>query len=208
MKNTLFKKGLVVGIILIILIPTTSSLSYNTKRIKKESKINNNLIQNGTVLTIHHIFPLLKGYVFIQDRQIKNIIKNIIIDLIFTGDTSLDEIQEILDSFGKTVKEIYLFAEIETSELTDGKLHCYPGNFRTQVGGYNAKGSYVEYFKSYELPLYGWNLKINGEKVTRDPGYFFGYYGHIRQSWEWHKPNIYYDLFTLDGYAILTFHGV
>ena len=164
-------------------------------------------IQNRGVLSRNHILPILKAFFFINDNQIKQVIKGIIIDLLFTGNTSVDEIQDILDSQNMTVKEIYLLAEIKTSEYTDGSLNCYPGQIRTLFGGYNAKGSYVRYDKSYELPLYGWNLKINGENVTRDPGYFFGYYGHIRQSCEWHKPNIYYDYFTLDGFTILAFHG-
>jgi hypothetical protein len=207
MKNSLFKKVMLVGIILMILIPTTSSLNYTTQKIKIKSKVNNGLVENGTVLKRNHVFPLLKGYVFIQDYKIKNIIKKIVIDLIFTGETSLDEIQEILDSYSKNVDEIYLLAEIETPESTDGNLDCYPGNFRTHYGGYNAKGSYINYRKEYYDPLYGWNLKINGENTKRNSGYFFGYNGYVRQCYDQFSPPSEFCYFILEGNAILVFHG-
>jgi hypothetical protein len=199
---------IIIGILifLMLLIPTVNSLSYDRQKIKISSIGINDLAQNDDVLTRNHIFSLIKSYVFIKDYKIKNIIKNIVIDLIFTGVTSLDEIQEILDSCGKTVNEIYLFAEIETSKQTDGFLDCYPGNFRTHFGGYDAKGSYIRYSKEYYDALYGWNLKINGEDTKRNSGYFFGYNGYVRHVYEWAPPGEYYH-FILDGSAILTFHG-
>lgn len=200
-------KKILIGIliILMLLIPITSSLSCNTQKMKNSSKINNDLIQNEDVLTKKHVVPLLKEYFFIKDNQIKNIIKNIIIEIINTGDASIDEIKDILDSCGKTVREIYLFAEIKTTRLTDGRLNCYPGNFFTHFIGYNARGSYIRY-RTYNLALYGWNLQINGENVEKHAGHFFGYYGSVEQVYEWAPPGDYY-YFFLDGYAILTFHG-
>ena len=208
-------KNLRIAVVLLIIgflfFSTTAVIAENnvTSKIYDNEQIDTQpLIKNRDVLKRNHILPILKGYFFIENTQIKQIIKDILFNIFFTGDATVDEILDILDSHNVTVKNIYLFAEIETSDNTDGSLSCFPGQIRTYFGGYNAKGSYVMYEKSYELPLYGWHLKINGEGVTRDPGYFFGYYGHIRQMCEWHKPNIYYDFFTLDGYAILVFQGV
>ena len=164
-------------------------------------------IQNRGVLSRNHILPILKGYFFIEDTLIKHVIKHIIIDLLISGDTSIDEIQNILNSHNITVKEIYLLAEIKTFECSDGHAHCYPGYLRAWLGGFNAKGSYIVYNWYSDDYFYGWNLKINGEKVTRDTGHFFGYYGYVRQAMNMNYPPIVYDCFELDGYAFLVFHG-
>ena len=167
--------------------------------------LNKNIVQSGDILIKKHILPLVKEYFFIKENRIKNIIKNIIIEILKTEDATIDEIREIIDLNGVSVKDIYLFADIKTSKLTDGYIQYYPGEFRSM---FNVPlwGSYVRYRPHSGLVLYDWNLQINGNDAERRAGYVFGYYGHATSVYEWYPPGEYYS-FTLDGSAILTFHG-
>jgi len=204
-------KGAVVLLMIGLLFFSTTAVVADNKETSKmydvEQIDSQQFIKNRGVLTRNHILPMLKGYFFIEDTQIKQVIKNIIFNLLLNGNASVDEIKDILDSHNMTVKEIYLLSEIKTYDYSDGHAHCFPGFFRALVGGFNAKGIYVNYNDYIDDNKYGWNLKINEENVTRDSGHFFGYYGYVRQCHDWDYPPIVYSNFKLDGYAILAFHG-
>jgi hypothetical protein len=197
-----------VCIIIMLIIPSVNALySKNALNNIKFSLVENEQGSSEEELTIKHIFPILKGYFFIEKDEIRDIIKKIVLEIISTGNATINEIEEIVISAGINVKEIYLFPDIKTTKTTDGELFCYPGNFRANLFGYNAKGSYVRY-KTWFLALYGWNLEINGINVQEVGGHFVGYYGEIRCTYDTllYPPGE-YSYFNLEGNAILAFHG-
>ena len=207
----ILKGAFVLLIITTLFFSTTVVIADNNETSKMFDVEQNNTqsyIQKGEVLSRIHFLSILKGYFFIQDIQVKMVIKDILSNILFTGDATVDEIRDILDTHNMTVKEIYLLSEIKTSEYSDGHVRFFPGIFRALFGGgFNARGIHIEYDDYIEVDWYGWNLKINGIGVKRDTGHFFGYYGYVRQCNDWDYPPIVYSNFKLDGYAILVFHG-
>ena len=204
-----YKKGLVVGIILLFVNVTVLSIaSSKSIFISDENMVDNEIepIQYDKILTRKHIFPLLFNYYFIENEAIKNIIKNIIIELIFSGDASIDEIQEFVNASGINVERIYLLTYVKTLESSDGSADCYPGNILAHFLGYNSRGSYIRYKSNNQL-IFFWHLFIDGHEVSERGGHLLGYFGHVHSAVQYYYPGE-YPLFSLDGFAILIFHGI
>jgi hypothetical protein len=156
-------------------------------------------------LTRKHVLNFVKGYLFIFESKIKKIVRRIILEIIVTGDATIDEIKEILNSVGINFHEIYILVEIKTTQSSSGSITCYPGVIRTSLIGYIARGSYVRCKRS-DSGSSGWFLEINGNKVEEKSGHFFGYFGYVKSSTdlsspEWYPPSY----FSLDGFATLVF---
>ena len=206
-KTSVLYKTLVVGVIaLFISFGIQSAFAITqTNDIKQLEK--NLPVDFEDKLSAKHILPLLRGFFHIEKKEVQHIIRNTIIEIIKTGDATIDEIREYANSSEIIVKGIYLFAEVKTTKTTDGSLNCYPGNFRTHFFGYTARGSYVRY-KTWYLALYGWYLEIDGNIVKEMGGHLFGYHGQINCNYDpWSYPPGDYSSFNINGNAILIFHG-
>jgi hypothetical protein len=212
MKNRWYRKILAVSIILLFMgVSVSFSFAVHIKQhiLNKDkiTSVNVLSIQSGNILKRRHLIPLLISYYFIEHESIKIVVKDIIIDLIFSGEVTIEEILELVNNKGLKYDGVYILPKIETTKITDGELSCYPGDFLVNLFGYNARGSYVRY-KTWYLALYGWHLKFNGNKVSQKGGHFIGYYGYLSNYYDWFSyPPGDYNTINFNGYSCIAFHG-
>ena len=206
MKSKLYCKILAVGIIVLFMgVSVSSAISVNNNEVIVSDIFNS--VNSENYLNWKHLFPLIIDYYFIEHEQIKMVVKNIIIDLIFTGETALEEILGYVEDTGLNPDEVYLLSKIETTDWSDGLADCYPGDKCLDWFGYNSRGSYVRY-KYRSDSIFGWHLEIDGDKVSEKSGHAIGYYGYVNSGWNYLYPPGEYPTFILeDGYALIIFHG-
>ena len=206
MKQVLYCKILAVFIIILlvgVVISSAKVLNYNN------TIISDNFHSKSAELTLNwkHLIPIIFDYCFIKHDQIKMVVKNIIIDLIFTGKTTLEEILEYVDDNGLNPEEVYILSKIETVKTTDGQLLCNPGDFLSNLFGYNARGSYVRY-KTWDYAHYGWHLEIDSRLVSEKGGHLIGYYGFVRNAEDTLSyPPAWLNSISFNGYSCIAFHG-
>ena len=206
MQRNHLGKILAIGIIVLFIgAGISSAISLNNNNVI----ILGNIQSTSTEITLNwkHLFPIIIDYYFIEHEQIKMVVKIIIIDLIFTGETTLEEILGYVDDNGLNPEEVYILPKIETIKITDGELYCNPGNFLSNLFGFNARGSYVRY-KTWDYRHYGWHLKINSKQVSEKGGHLIGYYGFIRNNEDtWSYPPAWLNTISFNGYSCIAFHG-
>ena len=213
MRDCLFRRGLVVGIIMILfclsvipIIEGNQSLTY-TKIFDNEGNVAIDMSvygEPGKKLTSEHISYLQRPLPNVRDHKVKQIVESVIAEILDDGDATSGEIQKIVESSNVDIPEVYINAEIVTTEETDGGLICIPGQLRS-LFGFIAKGIFVMYRTGGIPPhLYGWHLHINGHLVSEKTGYIFGYFGYaeniIRTGFE--------EIFFLNGFGVLIIHGI
>ena len=211
-KNRYYKILLIGSIVLLISISIQPTSAINNDLKIENSETSSESIvtfQSGDILTRKHLIPIIIGYLYMdkEEVEIKNILKDVIKELIFTGEVTIEKIMEFVEDRGLNADGVYIFPEIENIKDTDGELSCYPGNFFANLWGYNSKGSYVRY-KTWYLALYGWYLAINGEVVSEKGGHLIGYFGFARSYYDpWSYPPGDYGSIDLKGYSYIAFHG-
>ena len=210
-KKTLLKKGLVVGIIVLFFgVGIHAAFAVVTKQsiVNKDEISSQNIkyIQSGNKLTRKHLIPLIINYYYIEKDSVKKIVKDIIIELIFTGDATIEEILQIVNNSDLNPTGVYILSLIETTDWSDGLADCYPGNRFVYLFGYNSRGSYVRYKKD-SGSIYGWHLKIDRNEVSKKSGHAIGYYGHVHSGIAYYYPGEYPGFEMVAGFSLLVFHG-
>jgi hypothetical protein len=163
-------------------------------------------------LTKKHIVHLYQGLVLTNKENIRCIIKEIILEIAKTGDATISEIKDIVESNGINSSKVSILSTIWTNYYSDGKLYCIPGIMRGYIYGYIAKSSLVLYNPQSEDGGWGWNLCIDREWVTKESGIIVGYSGYTRTNFEItfsgnQSRYINYN-FKLLGFGLLVFHGL
>ncbi len=164
-------------------------------------------LQQDKELTREHLKYLFRGFLFIQDSKIKEVIKKTIFEIIKNGNATSEEIQEIINSSNVNIV-VYILAQIKTVgdfNESDGSVRSVPFWHSIPFFSFNnAKGILVEYTPECKEKVVGWNLQIDGNLISENNGCILGYTGHIE--------NVFYTLplkwetFILDGFGVLVLH--
>ncbi len=194
------KKILIGSIIAVVILVLVSFTGVVGKDLESDKSV---YIQPNKELTREHLICLLRGFLHTRNLEINKILIKIIFEIIRDGDATSYEIQGIVASNITNIKGVYILAEVKTTETTDGGVGCFPGVLRS-IFGYNAKGAFVKYDDEGHMNkiLYGWNLHIDGELISKNKGYIFGYFGYVKNGF--HGEFSYFDL---DGFGVLIIHG-
>jgi len=195
------KKTLIGSIIAICILVGVSFTSVVGKDLELDENV---YLQPNKELTRKHLKYLFRGLILSDNYGINKILIKIIFRIIRDGNVSIDEMQRIIESSNVDIEEIYILAEVKTTEWTDGNVACLPGWLRTYIG-YNAKGATVAYddYGYMNKVLYGWNLHVDGELISKNEGCIFGYSGYVCNGFHGE-----YSYFNLDGFGILILNGI
>jgi len=191
------KKILIGSIIAVVILVLVSFTSVVGKDLESDKSV---YIQPNKELTREHFICLLRGLIHTDNREINKILIKIIFEIIRDGNATIDEIQGIIESSSSKIKEVFILAEVKTTETTDGEVGSKPGMYRT-LFGYNAKGAYVTYTGEVGKILHGWHLHVDGELISKNEGYIFGYSGYVKNAFD-----ALYTYFDLDGFGVLILH--
>ena len=160
-------------------------------------------VQPDKVLTKEHFKYLFRGFLFIKDFQIKKVIIKIIFEIKRDGNATSEEIQEIIESSNDNIGEVYILAEIKTTgnyQKSDGSVGCIP--WRYGVVNHDATGIFAQYTPDCYKKLFGWTLQIDGNPVSKNDGYIFGYSGYVLGGTTGGE----FVCFKLDGFGVLVLH--
>ena len=166
-------------------------------------------VQQDKVLTKEHIKYLFRGFLFINDFKIKNVIIKIILEINRVGSATSEEIQEIIDSNNVNL-DVYILAQIKTTGIyynaSDGSVRSVPWRYSFPLFNFhNAKGIFVDYTPECIDTLYGWTLQVDGNSLGENDGYILGYTGFINNYMNL-IPESQYSTFKLDGFCVLILH--
>lgn len=166
---------------------------------------NNNIhVQSDKVLTNEHFKYLFRGFLFIKDFKIKNVIIKIIFEIKGDGNATSEEIQEIIESSNANIGEVYILAEIKTTgeyKRSDGSVGSRPWRF-SFVNYHNAIDIFVHYTPDCYKELFGWTLQIDGNPLSENKGYILGYTGYIQN----YLTGGEFITFKLNGTGVLILH--
>jgi hypothetical protein len=199
MGKNILKRSLIVGIIMLFL--STACLPVLAD--------DNIYVQQDKVLTKEHFKYLFRGFLFIKDFKIKNVIIKIILEINRDGSATSEEIQEIIDSNNVNL-DVYILAQIKTTGIyynaSDGSVGSVPWRHSFSLFNFhNAKGIFVDYTPECIDKLYGWTLQVDGNSLGENDGYILGYTGFINNYIN-SIPEAQYSTFKLDGFGVLILH--
>ena len=138
------------------------------------------------------------GFTSFYTEMIQTIISN--------GSIDSDGILNLLNQFmPEEYISVYGRCRIQSSPpISVGYLTPSPGALRSMFLFYIAKGSYVEIRNDWDWGIGEYNVLIDGEKIAEKECVVFGFYGFTR---DWSDRRGLYHYFTIDGKALLAFHG-
>ena len=161
-------------------------------------------LELDTALRIEHLPYLIHGYTSLKDSEIKLIVRKAINGILMDGTATINEIQSIVEKRKVKLGQIYLLAEVKTTQATDGSAISFPGYVRSFIGRYKVTGAYVNY-DHWGWGNKGWYLTINNKVVNRTGGRIIGFCGEIFNFWNYHPP-ISSPWFQINGTGLIVFH--
>ena len=196
------RKSLIGNLFIITILILISFTSVCSKDLEIKENVSS---QPNKELKKNHIIYLIWGLITANNIKVKRILLQTIKEINRDGNDTISEIEEIAESCGADISNIFILSSIKTVDETHGGINCIPGQIRVWFFPiFIAKGSYVFYFTDYWG--FNWDLQIDGLKVSEKEGHIIGYFGLIEDIPADH--GVYPPIFIFDGYGILIFHDL
>jgi len=128
MEKNLWKKGLVLGIMVLflgmIIVPVVnsqySSADIKTLKVNEHLESDNNVyVQPSKQLTQKHLVFLMIALPFIKDYKIKQTVQDIIAEIMDDGDATSEEIQLIVESNNADATQVYILTKVKGNTIYD-----------------------------------------------------------------------------------------